>query len=192
LVNSLPGDIAYEDVNGDGIINSQDRTNLGTPFPVYNFGANIGLNYKGFDLIVEGQGVAGNKVYTQRRTANFATLNYETNRLNAWTGPGTTNVEPILDNTRGNNFLFSSYFLEPGDYFRIRMVQLGYNFSNDMIERIGLSQARVYISGQNIATWSRTTGYTPEAPLGNPLASGIDNGLYPVPAVYSFGVNLTF
>jgi len=192
LINSLPGDIAYEDIDGNGIIDAQDRTYLGSPFPTYNFGANIGLNYKGFDLIVEGQGVAGNKIYTQRRTATFATLNYETNRLNAWTGAGTSNVEPILDNTRGNNFLFSSYYLEPGDYFRIRMVQLGYNFSNNLLGNIGINQARVYISGQNIATWSRTTGYTPEAPLSSPLASGIDNGLYPVPAVYSFGVNLTF
>jgi hypothetical protein len=108
FANSLPGDIAYADVNGDGVIDSKDRTYLGTPFPLYNFGANLSLGYKGFDFILEGQGVAGNKIYTQRRTSTFAVLNYETNRLNAWTGAGTSNVEPILDNTRANNFLFSS------------------------------------------------------------------------------------
>lgn len=189
--NSLPGDIAYADINGDGIIDSKDRTYLGTPFPVYNFGVNLSLGYKGFDVIVEGQGVAGNKIYTQRRTQTFAVLNYESNRLNAWTGPGTTNVEPILDNTRGNNFLFSSYYLEPGDYFRLRTVQLGYNFSARTLGK-AIKQLRVYISGQNIATFSRTTGYTPEASLGNPIASGADNGTYPVPAIYSFGVNLSF
>jgi hypothetical protein len=189
--NSLPGDIAYADINGDGVIDSKDRTNLGTPFPVYNFGINLSLGYKGFDVIVEGQGVAGNKIYTQRRTQTFAVLNYESNRLNAWTGAGTTNVEPILDNTRGNNFLFSSYYLEPGDYFRFRTVQLGYNFSTRMLGK-AIKQLRVYISGQNIATFSKTTGYTPEASLGNPIASGADNGTYPVPAIYSFGVNLSF
>lgn len=192
FANSLPGDIAYEDVNKDGVLDTKDRTYLGTPFPVYNFGASISLGYKGFDFILEGQGVAGNKVYTQRRTATFAVLNYETNRLNAWTAPGTTNVEPILDNTRGNNFLFSSYYLEPGDYFRLRTVQLGYNFSPQILGKTGIKQLRLYISGQNIATFSKTTGYTPEASIGNPIASGADNGTYPVPAVYSFGVNLIF
>src|SRR3569833_4115668 len=100
----------FEDVNKDGKIDQNDRTYLGTPFPKYNFGASISLGYKGFDLLIEAQGVAGNKIYVARRTATFATLNYEVNRLNAWTGPGTTNIEPILDNTRSNNFLFSNYW----------------------------------------------------------------------------------
>lgn len=189
---SLPGDVAYEDVNKDGIIDSKDRTYLGTPFPLYNFGFNLVLRYKGLDLAIEGQGVAGNKIYTQRRTATFATLNYEANRLNAWTGPGTSNIEPILDNTRGNNFLFSTYYLEPGDYFRFRTVQLGYNFSPKLISSIGMKQLRVFLSGQNIATFSKTTGYTPEASIASPIASGADNGTYPVPAIYSFGINATF
>src|SRR5512145_2728719 len=103
------------------------------------------MGYKGFDLMIEGQGVAGNKIYTQRRTATFAVLNYETNRLNAWTGPGSTNVEPILDNTRGNNFLMSSYYLEPGDYFRIRTLQLGYTFSSKALTGTPIRQLRMYI-----------------------------------------------
>jgi hypothetical protein len=119
-------------------------------------------------------------------------LNYEANRLNAWTGPGTSNVEPILDNTRANNFLFSTYYLEPGDYFRIRTAQLGYNFASEILQKTPIKQCRLYISGQNIATFSKTTGYTPEASIGNPIASGADNGTYPLPAVYSVGVNLTF
>lgn len=192
FATSLPGDIAYEDVNKDGIIDSKDRTYLGTPFPLYNFGFNLTLRYRGFDMLIEGQGVAGNKIYTQRRTATFATLNYEANRLNAWTGPGTSNIEPILDNTRGNNFLFSSYFLEPGDYFRFRTVQIGYNFGPNKLSGIGVKQLRLYVSGQNIATFSKTTGYTPEASIASPIASGADNGTYPVPAIYSFGINATF
>ena len=192
FANSLPGDIAFEDVNGDGILNDKDRTYLGTPFPVYNFGMNISLGYKKFDFVLEGQGVAGNKIYTQRRTSTFATLNYESNRLNAWTGAGTTNVEPIMDNTRANNFLFSSYFLEPGDYFRIRTAQLGYTFGKSSFGKTGIKQLRVYLSGQNIATFTKATGYSPEASISSPTASGADNGTYPVPAVYSFGVNLTF
>lgn len=189
---SRPGDISFADINGDGIINQDDRGYLGTPFPPYSFGGAINLSYKAFDFLIEGQGVAGNKIYTQRRNANFAVLNYEANRLNAWSGAGSTNIEPILDNTRGNNFLFSSYFLEPGDYFRIRTLQLGYNFTRQTLSNIGFKQARIFISGQNIMTWTQATGYTPEPQIGSILGGGADNGVYPVPAVYTFGVNLTF
>jgi TonB-linked SusC/RagA family outer membrane protein len=192
LTNSLPGDISYADVNGDGIISPADRTYLGTPFPPYTFGGDITLQYKGFDLMVEVQGMAGFEIYTQRRTANFATLNYETNRLNAWAAPGTSNIEPILDNTRGNNFLFSTYFMEPGDFFRLRTLQIGYTLPKGSLKKIGLNEARFFLNGQNVATWSRVTGYTPEPQIGSILGGGADNGVYPVPSVYTFGVNITF
>ncbi|MCX2572962.1 SusC/RagA family TonB-linked outer membrane protein [Pedobacter sandarakinus] len=189
---SQVGDIAFEDVNGDGIISPLDRTYLGTPFPPYSYGLSLSLGYKSFDFLLEGQGVAGNEIYAQRRTSNFAPLNYESNRLNAWTGPGTSNVEPILDNTRGNNFQFSSYFLEPGDYFRLRTIQLGYTFAPTLMNKIGAQKLRIYVSGQNVQTWTQATGYTPEAQIGSILGGGADNGVYPVPAIYSFGLNVTF
>lgn len=189
---SLPGDISYADMNGDGVLSPADRTYLGTPFPPYSYGLSINLAYKGFDATIDGQGVAGNMIYTQRRNSNFAILNYEANRLNAWTAPGSTNVEPILDNARANNFLFSSYFLEKGDYFRVRNVQVGYTFKPNALMKAGIQKLRLFVSGQNIKTWSKVTGYTPEAQIGNILAGGADNGIYPVPAIYSFGLNVTF
>jgi len=193
LASAAPGDIIFKDVNGDGKIDQNDRTNLGSPFPKLNFGGNINLSYKNFDLTVDVQGVTGNKVYVARRTATFATLNYESNRLNAWTGAGTTNIEPILDNTRSNNFLFSSYWLEPGDYFRLRTIQLGYTFNTGTtLRNSGIKAFRLYLNAQNIGTFSHTTGYSPEVPISSPTAGGIDNGIYPVPAIYSFGLNLTF
>jgi TonB-linked SusC/RagA family outer membrane protein len=191
FASSMPGDIKYADLNGDGKIDDNDREYLGTPFPPYSFGFSVSAAYKGFDISIDGQGFAGNKIYTQRRTAIFSDLNYESNRLNAWTTPGSSNVEPIVNNGRGNNYLFSTYFLEPGDFLRLRTVQLGYTFRTGMLGN-AVKQARVYISGQNIATWSKATGYSPEPNLGNILQSGADNGTYPVPAIYSFGVNLTF
>jgi len=192
LTNSLVGDIAYADLNGDGVITPLDRTYLGTPFPPYSFGVSLSLGYKGFDALIEGQGVAGNEIYTQRRTSNFAPLNYESNRLNAWTTAGSTNVEPILDNTRGNNYLFSTHYLEPGDYFRLRTVQFGYTFGANTLAKAGIQKLRLFLSGQNIQTWSKVTGYTPEAQIGSILGGGADNGIYPVPAVYTFGLNVTF
>lgn len=192
FVNSLPGDIAYADINNDGQITPADRGYLGTPFPPYSFGGSIGFSYKGFDVEIEGQGSAGHKIYTQRRTSTFAVLNYEANRLNAWTTPGSTNVEPILDNTRGNNFLMSSYYLEPGDYFRIRTLQIGYTLKKSVLSKIGIQRARVYLNAQNLKTWSKVTGYSPEPLIGSILGGGADNGAYPVPAIYSFGINLSF
>ncbi|WP_316794885.1 TonB-dependent receptor [Pedobacter agri] len=189
--NSLPGDIAYEDVNGDGVISPADRTYLGTPFPPYSYGLSLSASYKGFDATVQAQGVAGNKIYTQRRTANFAPLSYESNRLNAWTGPGTSNVEPIIAN-RGNNLLFSSYFLESGSFFRLRNIQLGYTFDNQIFGKVGIQKLRLFVTGQNVVTWSKTTGYSPEPQVSNILGSGADNGVYPIPAVYSVGLNVTF
>jgi hypothetical protein len=174
------------------VITPADRGNIGSPFPDYNFGANISLEYKGFDLDIQGQGATGHKIYTQRRTATFAVLNYETMRLNAWTGPGTSNIEPIPDNTRGNNFLMSTYYLEPGDFFRIRTLQVGYTFNQGLLSKAGIQKARIYLSGQNIKTWSRVTGYSPEPLIGSILGGGADNGSYPVPAIYSLGINLTF
>jgi len=192
FADSAPGDIQFEDINGDGIISPLDRTFLGTPFPPYSYGLNLSLNYKGFDFIAEAQGVAGNMIYTQRRTANFAVLNYESNRLNAWSGPGTSNVEPILNNARGNNFQFSSYFLEPGDYFRLRNLQLGYTLTSKFTSKLGVQKLRMFVSGQNVKTWSQVTGYSAEAQVGSILGGGADNGVSPVPAIYTFGVNLNF
>ncbi len=190
--SSLPGDIAYADTNGDGVITNADREILGTPFPDWSYGINVNMGYKGFDLLLQGQGVAGNSIYTERRIASFAIVNYETNRLNAWTGPGTSNIEPILTNARPNNFLFSSHYMEPGDYFRLRTVQLGYNLEKDILAKTFVKALRLYVSGQNLHTWSKTTGYSPEAPIGNVLGGGADNGVYPIPAIYTFGINATF
>lgn len=192
FVNSLPGDIAYADRNGDGLLTADDRGYIGSPFPPYSYGGTVSLGYKGFDFQLEAQGSAGHSIYTQRRTSTFAVLNYEANRLNAWTTPGSTNVEPILDNTRGNNFLMSTYYLEPGDYLRIRLLQLGYTFEQTALSKIGVKKARVFISGQNVKTWSQVTGYSPEPLIGSILGGGADNGAYPVPAVYSLGINVTF
>lgn len=192
FVTSLPGDISYLDRNGDGQLTADDRGYIGTPFPPYSYGGSISLGYKGFDLQVDAQGSAGHKIYTQRRTSTFAVLNYEANRLNAWTTPGSTNIEPILDNTRGNNFLMSTYYLEPGDYLRIRLLQVGYTFEQKAFTKIGIKKARVYLSGQNIKTWSKVTGYSPEPLIGSIIGGGADNGAYPVPAVYSVGINVTF
>jgi hypothetical protein len=193
LATAQPGDLIYKDVNGDGKLNQDDRTYLGTPFPKYNFGGSVTLGYKDFDFEVDVQGVAGNKIYKQRSTYTFASLNYEVSRLNAWHGYNTSNTQPILDITRSENYLFSDYWLESGSYVRLRTVQVGYTFNNLHLSKGEGSQSlRLYLSGQNIYTLTKATGYSPEVPVVNPIAAGADNGVYPLPAIYTFGLNLSF
>lgn len=186
-----PGDIRFRDVVADGLIDDKDRTFIGSPTPDFIFGGSLGLNFKGFEFSVDVQGVAGNEIYKARQTATFAILNYEENRLGRWTGPGTSDKEPIMDNTRSGNFQVSSYFLDPGDYFRIRNVMLGYNIPTGVLDRFKMKNAKIYINAQNLLTFTKATGYSPEVG-GSPVAFGIDNGTYPLPATYSVGINLNF
>lgn len=190
--SAKPGDIRFKDIVADGVIDDKDRTFIGSPTPDFIFGGSLGLNFKNFEFGVDVQGVAGNEIYKARQTATFAILNYEANRLGRWTGPGTSDKEPVMDNTRSNNFQVSTYFLDPGDYFRIRNVTLGYNFPEAILDRLSMKHAKVYISAQNLVTFTEATGYTPEVGGDKPVAFGIDNGTYPLPATYSVGIDLNF
>lgn len=186
-----PGDIKFKDVTPDGVIDDKDRTFIGSPTPDFIFGGTVGLNYKNFEFSVDVQGVAGNEIYKQRQTATFAILNYEQNRMGRWTGPGTSNKEPIMDNTRSNNFQVSTYFLDPGDYFRIRNVMLGYNLPASLMSRARIKNAKIYVNAQNLVTFTKATGYSPEVG-GSPVSFGVDIGTYPVPATYTIGLNVNF
>lgn len=186
-----PGDLKFEDVNGDGEITQDDRTMIGNPTPDFTYGFNVNLGYKNFDLGVDMMGVYGNEIYRTWDDPTYAQLNYLTSRINRWHGEGTSNWEPILDPSRAINLVGSSYFIEDGSFFRIRNVQLGYNFKPELLQKIKLSALRIYANAQNLKTWSRNTGYTPEIG-GSALSFGVDGGTYPMPAIYTFGLNLTF
>lgn len=187
-----PGDLKFKDVDGDGKITTKDRTMIGNPTPDYTYGFNINLAYKGIDLTVDMMGVYGNELYRNWGNAStYAQLNYRKDHLNRWNGERTSNWEPILDPSRAVNNLASSYFIEDGSYFRIRNVQLGYSFNKSLLNKMHLKSLRIYANIQNLKTWHKNSGYTPEIG-GSALAFGIDGGGYPMPAVYTFGVNLSF
>lgn len=186
-----PGDLKFSDVNGDGLITQDDRTMIGNPTPDFTYGFSINLDYMNFDLGVDMMGVYGNEIYRTWDDPTYAQLNYLTNRMERWNGEGTSNWEPILNPSRSINLINSNYFVEDGSFFRIRNVQLGYTFESDFLQRIYLKSLRMFANIQNLKTWTRNTGYTPEIG-GSALAFGIDGGTYPMPMVYTFGVNLTF
>lgn len=186
-----PGDLKFVDINGDGEITQEDRTIIGNPTPDLTYGFNINLNYKNFDLGIDMMGVYGNEIYRTWDDPTYAQLNYLEQRMNRWNGEGTSNWEPILNPSRSINLINSNYFIEDGSFFRIRNIQMGYTFDAAVLQRIYLTSFRVFANVQNLKTWTRNTGYTPEIG-GSALSFGIDGGTYPLPMIYSLGINLTF
>lgn len=186
-----PGDIKYADINGDGVITDADRTQIGNPTPDFLYGGSIGLSYKSFDLGIDLQGVYGNEIYRAWNQGTFADFNYQTERLDRWNGVGTSNWEPILSTARANNYQNSSYWIEDGSFFRIRNIQLGYTFNPEKLAKAKIKSLRFYINMQNPATFFNSTGYTPEIG-GSATSFGVDNGTYPVPAIYTAGLNINF
>src|SRR5690606_18638457 len=150
--DAKPGDFIWADLNDDGQINDEDRTFLGSPIPDWSYGINLSASYKGFDLLVFGQGVAGNQIFQGLRRLDIGTANWQSKALGRWTGAGTSNDFPRLssDDKNENFKKASDFYLEDGDYFRIKVIQLGYNLPQSIIERAGLSKARVYLMGENI------------------------------------------
>lgn len=186
-----PGDIKLRDVNEDGTVNSNDRTMIGNPTPDFYYGLSLSTAYKNFDLSFDFQGVYGNEIMRTWNQNQFATYNFLQDRMNRWTGIGTSNWEPILDEGRAVNKQYSTYFIEDGSFFRLRDITLAYTFPQETVTRIRLKNLRLFVNAQNLFTLSNNTGFTPEIG-GSAVSFGIDNGTYPVPAIYTFGLNMNF
>lgn len=186
-----PGDLKFADVDGNGKITDNDRTMIANPTPDFTYGFNVNLGWKNLDLTVDMMGVYGNEIYRNWGSSSYAQLNYRTEQLNRWHGEGTSNWEPLLDPSHKINQEASTYFIEDGSFFRIRNIELGYNFDKRLLNRIKVQSLRLYTNVQNPKTWSRNGGYTPEVG-GSAISFGIDGGGYPMPTVYTIGFNLTF
>ena len=186
-----PGDLKFADVDGNGKITDNDRTMIGNPTPDFTYGFNVNLGWKNLDLTVDMMGVYGNEIYRNWGSSSYAQLNYRTEQLNRWHGEGTSNWEPLLDPSHKINQEASTYFIEDGSFFRIRNIELGYNFDKRLLNRIKVQSLRLYTNVQNPKTWSRNGGYTPEVG-GSAISFGIDGGGYPMPIVYMIGFYLTF
>lgn len=187
-----PGDLKYKDVNGDGKITPDDRSVIGNPTPDVSYGFSGGINYKNFSFLIDFQGVYGNEIYRNwGNGATFAQLNYRTDRLDRWTGPGTSNWEPRANDGSAYNQLNSSYMIEDGSYLRIRNIQFGYTFESELVSKAYMQSLRIYLNAQNPYTWTESSGFTPDLG-GSPTQFGVDNGGYPVARIISIGLNVTF
>lgn len=188
-----PGDFKYKDINGDNVIDTKDRTMIGNPTPDFMYGISLQASYKGFDFGMDFNGVYGNEIYRYWGSSElpFTTFNYPAFKMNRWTGEGTSNWDPILGANHTINRLPSTYGIEDGSYFRIRNIQLGYNFNPELLKKVYIKNIRIFANVQNLKTFKRNSGYTPEFG-GTATSFGIDNGNGPVPLVFTGGINVTF
>jgi TonB-dependent starch-binding outer membrane protein SusC len=189
--NAKPGDFRFADINGDGIINADDRTKIGDPTPNLTYGFNFSVAAHGFDLLLFGQGVSGNQVFKATRRFDLQMANMTADALGRWTGEGTSNTYPRLamDDPNKNFSRSSDFYVESGAYFRIKTLQLGYTVPLSIMKKVGLNRFRVYVSANNLATLTKYTGYDPEIGGGS---FGVDRGFYPQARSFMFGLSAAF
>ena len=189
---TAPGDIKFKDLNGDGVVTDADRTFIGNPNPAFTYSLNNTVAWKGLDLNVFLQGSQGNDVYNLNRVYTegglYSNDNSSTRVLARWTGPGTsTDVPRAIAGDPNQNLRVSSYFLEDGSYMRVKTLTLGYTIPTGFSRYVAIKTLRVYVTGQNLLTLTRYTGFDPE--LGG---AGLDRGIYPQSRVFLAGLNVGF
>jgi hypothetical protein len=189
---SKPGDIRYKDLDGDQKITNKDRKFIGSSIPTFTYGLSLNGSYKNFDLTIDFNGGYGNQIINTKKLPTYAQFNFYTTALNRWHGEGTSNFEPALNTSRGNNFEPSTNLLESGAYVRIRSIQVGYNLPENLAKLLGSQKFRIFVNAQNPITFKNNSGYTPEIG-GGILDGGIDSGgTYPLPSVYTAGLAVNF
>lgn len=190
-----PGDVRFVDENGDGVIDGNDRVNLGNPNPNVTGGIQASLSYKSFDFSANFTGVFGVSLYNADRMQGIDPtypFNMYTETINRWTGPGTSNTIPRMTLDRANdNYRTSDLFIESGNYFSLKNATLGYTFPISFVKRASFNSVRIYTTGQNIFMLTKYKGYTPELGYtdGN-LQRGVDVAQYPSVRKITFGVTI--
>ncbi|MBS1496573.1 MAG: TonB-dependent receptor [Bacteroidetes bacterium] len=188
--NAKPGDLIFADNNNDGKISDLDRVNIGDPNPKYITGFTVNLAYKNFDLNILTIGMFGQKVFNGNYRFDKAISNLPLKWLNRWTPTNTNTNIPRFAAGSQNFTTVSDFYLEDGNFARIKTLQLGYNFPADIISRAKISGLRIYFAVDNAFTFTKYTGFDPELGATSPLSLGIDRGVYPQSRVFRFGVNV--
>ena len=193
---TIPGAPKYVDQNNDGKIDDKDIAIMGNTFPKFTYGWNNTFTYKRLELNVLIQGVAGNniynlaRVYTDRTSADADATS--TRILDRWTPTNQNTDVPSFAGSLKSEQVQSSRWLEDGSYLRFKNITLGYNLSPSLLSAVKLSAARLYVSGVNLVTLTKYTGYDPEARTGVDTVGGIDLASYPAQKSYTVGLNVTF
>ena len=192
------GRFKYEDINGDGVINDNDRTKIGDPHPDLIFGINLNMGYKNWDMSMFWNGSMGNDIFDYTalyyETPYFFNGGRSTRVLDSWSPTNTGAELPALSETILNNEFTSanSFFVRDGSYLRLRTLQIGYTLPDTIASKLGASSARVYYNGTNLLTLTDFTGLDPEVPRGGALDIGVYSAQYPTNSASSLGINIKF
>ena len=191
--NAQPGDVRFVDVDGNDVIDDNDRVKIGKGMPDWTFGLNLGGDWKNFDLNAFFQGSLGNDVFDFSTRGDIPAMNRPAWILDRWTGEGTSNKLPRLTNANPNgNWASSDLYIKDGSYLRLKNLQLGYTLPATISQRVSISKLRLYVAGENLLTFTGYDGFDPELASGNYFTIGVDKGIYPQARTISFGANITF
>lgn len=197
---AAPGRFRYDDIDGNGIINTNDRTHLGDPNPAFTYGLNLNLGYKRFDLSAFFYGSEGNEIFNLTKSYThfvgfYPTTNKSKDLLNAWTPDNTDTNIPVVESqgTFSTTLAPNSFYIEDGSFLKLRSLALGYTVNRELIQKINLSNVRLYAQVENLFTLTKYSGLDPEVIGGSTSALGIDRGSYPNnERSVIFGLSVTF
>jgi len=182
----------FADQDGNGVIDTRDKTFLGSPIPKGTYGFGVNFNVYAFDIAVDFQGVFGNKIYNYNREQRYGNETWDLDMYNnRWNGAGTSNTNSMITS---NQLIIApnSFYVEDGSYIRIRNIQVGYNLPKSFANALSITKLRLYVSAQNPWTSFKYNGFSPEITNTDRVQMGIDNNIYPISAIYTMGMNLTF
>jgi hypothetical protein len=192
------GFFRYEDVDGSGVIDPDDRTFIGTPHPDFTYGLNLDFGWKNFDLTALFYGSQGNDIFNYNKWWTDFWPSFQGQKstdllYNSWTPQRTDATVPKASNNSNfsTNTESTSYYVEDGSFFRLKNLQIGYNFPNSILGNV-FTNARVYVQGINLFTATKYSGVDPELSSYNDDFQGVDEGSLPNTKQYLIGINLGF
>lgn len=193
-INPETGDPMFVDINGDGVVNNDDMTDIGNAIPKITYGITLTAAYKGFDLTVFGTGAAGNKIFNCINRPDYATSNKmkEVMYDDRWTTSNTNGTKPRAGANDLDKYVDSSAMIYDGSYFKFKQIQLGYTLPKSLLSKVGISHSRVYCSLDDFFTISKYPGFDPEASSNATTGMGVDKGAYPTSKKVVLGFNIEF
>ncbi len=193
--NAAPGDIRFKDVNNDGVLNDKDKVFSGTPIPKYDYSLSLDATYRGFDFTLQLHGAGGHKIYNGTRyyfESMLAPRNFLASTANAWTPQNKqTDMPRAILGDPNQNSRESTRFVEDGDFLRVKNLQLGYTLPQKWTHSIKMNKVRLYMSGQNLLTFTKYSGQDPEIGTSEVLDRGLDTAIYPISKMYVFGIQIS-
>lgn len=191
--NAKPGDVRFVDLNDDGKINDNDKTKIGKGMPDWTYGITFSADYMGFDLNLFFQGTLNNDIYDFSYRADIPAMNRPEWIMERWHGEGTSNKIPRMTSSDTNgNWSSSDLYIHDGSYMRLKTAQLGYTLPANLTRKVSVQRLRLFVSGENLLTFTGYKGFDPEIASGGYTTIGIDRGIYPQSRTISVGANITF